>query len=63
MLRAETGVGQFEFMDRHESDNMAAELKEVCPLPLTEDEWFVFMESGGKLSCLSNLPRAFEILL
>ncbi len=46
--RADTEVGQFEFLDRSESDSMIHGLEESCAPPLTRDEWFVFLDAAGK---------------
>lgn len=46
--KAETGVGLFEMVDRRESDRMIAGLDEPCSPPLTQDEWFVFLDAAGQ---------------
>lgn len=52
--RADTGVGQFEFLDRSESESMAHGLEETCLPPLTRDEWFVFLDASGRDSCIKH---------
>ena len=51
--RADTEVGQFEFLDRSESDSMIYGLEESCSPPLTRDEWFVFLDAAGGSSRLT----------
>ena len=45
--KAETSVGLFEMVHRSESDSMASGLEQPCPPPLTQDEWFTFLDSSG----------------
>lgn len=47
--KAETGVGCFEMVDRRDSESMQSGLEQPCPPPLTQDEWFVFLDAAGRV--------------
>ena len=51
--KAETAVGLFEMVDRSESDSMSSGASQPCPPPLTQEEWFTFLDSSGELAASS----------
>lgn len=57
--KAETAVGYFEMVDRSESDSMSSGASQPCPPPLTQDEWFTFLDSSGEQDTLHVTPQSF----